>query len=210
MSISKKGIFSSSNSIADKDVFRHEYVNGYFTDYSTGTAGWTRTNHGDYTNYRHEDAKPTSSSWPSMKTKVYTFVPGQYYLYRCWVRCNECTGGVSLSLRGSHIANDWVTTATQVCNPSKADGQWHEYYVIVQINSTWTRSGTTYNCAPVLEFYCSDLKSGTTDTVIIDFDVKNIEVVPTQTYVSYANFLEDEGLARIYKDQVRANNFIEI
>ena len=39
MSISKKGIFSSSNSIADKDVFRHEYVNGYFTDYSTGTAG---------------------------------------------------------------------------------------------------------------------------------------------------------------------------
>lgn len=211
MSIYKNGVWTSSNNYESEDVYNKVYITGNMPNYSTGTNGWTKTNYSNYTNFRYDKTKPTENSWPNMSCPVFNFTIGDKYLWRCWVRCNTCTAGAILYLRASRIANDWVTISTQVCNSNLADGKWHEYYLIQTIPETFDRSGTTVTSAPVFEFYTSNLKDATTDTVIIDFDVKDIEVFHTSSYASQAAFYEaDEEKAKIYKDEIRSNSFIEI
>jgi len=211
MSLNKMGVWTSNNNYESMDIYNKTYMTGNMPSYSTGAGGWIKTNYNNYTNFRHENVRPESSSWPNMRCPVFDFIPGDKYIWRCWIRCNVCTPGAILFFRASRVANDWVTISTQVCSSTLADGQWHEYYLIQTIPTNFDRSGTTMTSAPVLEFYTSDLKTATTDTVIIDFDVKDIEVFHASEYTSQAAFLEVENTTiKIYKDEIRSNSFIEI
>lgn len=135
-------------------------------------------------NYKLTRTGTGSSSWPNMNIgSTYTFTAGKRYYYSCKVRCHKWTSG-SLSMRAARSNNDWVTNAVQVCSPSLADGKWHEYYTSQVVNETYTRSGSTVTCAPILEFYSSDQKAEGT-VFDMDFDVKDLQVVESDVYVPF-------------------------
>lgn len=210
MSIYKNGVWTSTNNYESRDVYNHKYSNGDMPTYSTGAGGWTKTIKNGYTNFRYDHDKPTGDSWPNMDCPVFNFIIGDKYLWRCWIKCNTCTTGTSVDMRASRVKNDWVTNMKTICSPTLADGEWHEYYVMQTIPETFVRSGTTMTSAPVFEFYTSNLKNAGTDTIVIDFDVKNIEVLHAEEYVSQGAFFEDGDKTKIYKDQIRGHEFIEI
>ena len=136
--------------------------------------------------YTYNYTGTTSNTWPNASSPAFSYTIGKTYYYSLKVRCNTWTAG-SLSLRASRSNNDYVTNSIQICSPSKADGQWHEYYTYIRITGdTYNRSGTQVACSPRLEVYCSNLNSNGT-VYTFDFDIKDIQVVESDTYLPYVD-----------------------
>lgn len=210
MEIKKNGTLVFKNSSLTNDVYKHQYANGNLTDYN-GTY-WTKTVNSQYSNFKMKTAKPGGNTYYPLHAPAFSFVAGQKYMYRCFIRCNKCTAGMSMNFRAARCNNDWVTTITTICSPALADGKWHEYYIIKEVPASFDRSGTIVTSAPMFEIYTGNLYSSTVDTIEVDFDIKNIEIIPLSTYSSYQGYYEepDREKAEIKKDQVIINNLIEL
>lgn len=168
--------------------FETGQTNKYSSPYSDGycsSSSWTRTQLIDERgwNYKLTKTGDGNNSWPNCAVPTYSFTSGKTYYYSVKVRCNKWTNG-TLTLRASRSSNDWVTRGVTVCSSSLADGKWHEYYTYQTINDTYDRSGTTVTCAPVLEFYCSNM-NGNGTIYDMDFDLKDIQVIESDCYVPF-------------------------
>lgn len=131
-------------------------------------------------NYKLSYTGTGDNRWFSIDTgSTFSFTVGKKYFYSCKVRCHSSNFG--FYLRASRSINDWVTHSVNVLN---ADGQWHEYYVYQTINKTYDRSGSTVTCGPILEFY-SDSLATAGKVYSADFDIKDIQVVESDTYVPF-------------------------
>lgn len=147
-------------------------------------------------NYKLTRTGTGSDTWPYLRVgSSYSFTAGKRYYYSCKVRCKKWTVG-EFRLRASRSANDWVTNSVVVCNPSLADGLWHEYYTSQIVNSTYDRSGSTVTSAPILEFYASN-QNGSGTVYDMEFDIKDIQVVESDSYVP---FIQNEYASTIVPD----------
>ena len=130
-------------------------------------------------NYKLSYTGTGDNRWFSIDTgSTFSFTVGKKYFYSCKVRCHS--SNFAFFLRASRSYNDWVTNMVNVSN---ADGQWHEYYVYQTINKTYDRSGTV-TCDPILEFYSESLATAG-KVYSADFDIKDIQVVESDTYVPF-------------------------
>lgn len=167
-----------------KSQYETGQANKYSGDVAEGylTGNFTRTkleNDRGY-NYKLTYTGTGSNMWFSMKAGNFSFTAGKKYYYSCKVRCHSTN--FKLTLRASRSDNDWVTNSVNVL--SKADGEWHEYYVSQTINSTYDRSGSTVTCNPTLEFYTENL--ATSEKVYsADFDIKDVQVIESDCYVPF-------------------------
>lgn len=126
-----------------------------------------------------------TSHYARLQWPTYTFTAGKIYFYSVKIRCHKWSSG-SFMLRAARSSNDYGTgmTYVTVCQPTLADGQWHEYYVSQTINETYERGGSTVTCNPLFEFYSSNQSSA--DTVYeMDFDLKDVQVVESDTYIPF-------------------------
>ena len=131
-------------------------------------------------NYKLSYTGTGNDVWPCMNTgSMFSFTAGKKYFYSCKVRCHS--SNFVFLLRASRSVNDWATNVVNVLN---ADGQWHEYYVCQIINETYDRSGSTVTCNPILEFYSESLATAG-KVYSADFDIKDIQVVESDTYVPF-------------------------
>ena len=131
-------------------------------------------------NYKLSYTGTGNNIWFSIDTgSTFSFTVGKKYFYSCKVRCHS--SNFAFWLRASRSYNDWVTNMVNVLN---ADGQWHEYYVYQTINKTYDRSGSTVTCDPILEFYSESLATAG-KVYSADFDIKDIQVVESDTYVPF-------------------------
>lgn len=175
-------------------------INKYSRPYSDGYPGYSSftvtklTGERGY-NYKLDYTGTGSNYWPYCIWPSYSFTAGKTYFYSVKVRCNKWSTG-ELRLRASRVANDWGTNNILVCSPSLADGKWHEYYVSQVVNETFTRSGSTLTCVPVLEFYTSNFSVEGT-AYQCDFDLKDIQVVESDVYLP---FVENDYLTATVTD----------
>lgn len=204
--INKQGQFIINKGNSTTDVFNHIYANGNLPKVSGGTI---KTVYKDYTNFYYEVEKPTANAWWFFDSITFPFVAGTSYLYRCWIRCNTCN--IPIHLRAARGSNDWdapknyFTTTTEL-----SDNKWHEYCVFLEnMPSEYIKGNSTYVTKPLFEAYSENLKDATGDPVIIDFDIKNIEVVPTDVYIPYTALLEDTSNVKIKENMAIANSLNE-
>lgn len=170
-------------------AYETSMINKYSSDVAEGncsSTSFTKTKLANERGYKYTYSwtGTGSNSWPNVYFPHFTFTAGKKYVYSVKVRCNTWSAG-SISLRAARCANDYYGCAsTVVCSSSLADGQWHEYYLIQQLDSTFSASGTTTNTNPHIEFTCSNL-NGNGTVYNFDFDLKDIQVVESDTYVSF-------------------------
>lgn len=127
-----------------------------------------------------------SDIWPNIKTPGLAksdFQVGQKYVWSCKCRVNKWTGaGSEFKMRASMWENDYQTAsdAVLVANPSKVDGQWHEYYVVKTITQA-NYDSTSPQFSPRIEFYTSSLKTSGT---VYDFsiDIKELQIVKAESF----------------------------
>lgn len=137
-------------------------------------------------NYTFNYTGTTDNIWGNLSSPHFTYTIGKTYYYSLKVRCNKWTSN-KLYLRASRSDNDYATNMVVICDPSKADGKWHEYYTYITITGdTYDRQGTQVVCNPVLELYTGSLNSSGT-VYTFDFDIKDIQVVESETYVPYVD-----------------------
>lgn len=213
MSVTKQGLVISSN-YNNKDVFDGTYANGDLVSFSSSAVispTLIKTPKEHYTNYHIEMEKPSVDSWINCKSGSFTFEVGATYVWKCAVRCNECTNKITYSVRASRAVNDWVTNVIAVCSSSLADGKWHEYYVTQVINSTFTRSGSTVTSVPLFEMYSNNLTASADDNIVVDFDLTNVQVVKSDVDLPVDAFYEiDDNPFGIGSDFVRTTKIYEI
>ncbi len=145
-------------------------------------------------NYKYIYMGTGTNSWKSINFPVFSFTPGKKYDYSCKVRCNACTSNIVFELRASRMNNDWTRPkGTTVCSSSLADGKWHEYHLIITLEETSDRSGTTYKTAPLIEFYTGAMT--TKDAVFsFDFDLKDVQVTECDVNTPISNGAWNDGI----------------
>ncbi|MGN1221837.1 MAG: BspA family leucine-rich repeat surface protein, partial [Christensenellales bacterium] len=151
---------------------------GSFAETNRGGDIWVATEKTDgdgtkYINYHYEQSKTTSDSWHSFHFEPYTFIAGHTYELTIQIRMNT-KNALAMQLRHSRMDNDWAATQIQTPEPN---GVWTVLTLSCVLNETSDRSGTTYTTSPRIEFYTSSRKNATEDTIIFDFDLKNLVVV---------------------------------
>lgn len=198
------------------DIFKGAYKTGSL-NYDTTDTSFTVTNKGDCTNFRIALAKPSGNLWKTMYSNYFSFTIGRKYAWKCKVRCNTCTNGVVVQFRAARCSNDWVTNIGIICNPTLADGKWHEYQIIQTIPETFDRAGTTVTSNPLFELYTGNLYDSTVDNIIIDFDIKDIEIIPISTWwdgcglrINSDKLVVDYGINRQNLDTISANTDYEL
>lgn len=145
-------------------------------------------------NYKYTYTGTGTNTWKSINFPVFSFTPGKKYDYSCKVRCNACTSNVVFELRASRMNNDWTRPkSTTVCSSSLADGKWHEYHLIITLEETSDRSGTTCKTAPLIEFYTGAMT--TKDAVFsFDFDLKDVQVTECDVNTPISNGAWNDGI----------------
>lgn len=207
MSVNKRGQLVVPSLYRGNDVYSNQYLNG-----NCSTSGFTKTIYNGYTNFHYEASKPSTDTWLSLSLPNFPFTSNTKYLYRARIRCNKCSNGADTHLRASRVSNDFYTgmLSKNFATPSLADGKWHEYFIIQTIPTSFTYNDTTYTSNPRWECYTANLKTATTDIVVIDFDIKDIEVLKAEAYTPISNLFTESTVLSIGKGFVGANDFYEI
>lgn len=172
------------------DQYSFGAINKYSTNRSEGdtsSSSWTKTklaNERGY-NFKKTYTGTGSNAYYSLGFPTFAFTVDHKYCWSVKVRCNKWTGNV-LTMRCARVSNDYASgmVSVTICNTSLADGKWHEYYAISAIPETVVKGSTTYNCAPLMEFYTGNM-NGNGTVYDMDFDIKDIQVVESDTYVPY-------------------------
>ena len=145
-------------------------------------------------NYKYTYTGTGTNSWKSISFPVFNFTAGKKYDYSCKTRCNTCTSNVSFELRASRMVNDWARPKNStVCSSSLADGKWREHHLIIQLEETSDRSGTTYKTNPILEFYTSAMATKDA-TFSFDFDLKDVQVSECDVDTPISNGAWNDGI----------------
>nr|DAR44050.1 MAG TPA: Concanavalin A-like lectin/glucanase superfamily protein [Caudoviricetes sp.] len=145
-------------------------------------------------NYKYTYTGTGTNSWKSISFPVFNFTAGKKYDYSCKTRCNTCTSNVSFELRASRMDNDWARPKNStVCSSSLADGKWREHHLIIQLEETSDRSGTTYKTNPILEFYTSAMATKDA-TFSFDFDLKDVQVSECDVDTPISNGAWNDGI----------------
>lgn len=172
------------------DQYNLGAINKYSGDNAEGmmnSSSWTKTKLSNERgwNYKYTYTGDGNNKWLSCEMPHYSFTAGKRYYYSIKVRCNKWTNG-SLSFRAARSSNDYGDggVSVTICSTSLADGKWHEYSISQIVNSTYTRSGTSVTCNPVLEFYTSNF-NGNGTVYDMDFDLKDAQVVESDNYVPF-------------------------
>ena len=184
------------------DPYPTASINKYSGDYFEGRANngggdditCTKLENERGYNYKYIYTGTGTNSWKSINFPVFSFTPGKKYDYSCKVRCNACTSNVFFELRASRMNNDWDRPKqATVCSSSLADGKWHEYHLIITLEETSDRSGTTYKTAPLIEFYTGAMT--TKDAVFsFDFDLKDVQVTECDVNTPISNGAWNDGI----------------
>lgn len=123
-------------------------------------------------------------SWFGLTYPAFSFTAGKTYMWSCKIRCNSCTSNISVFMRTARMSNDWETSVATIAHTNLADGQWHEYVYYRTLQAKSTRNGTEYNTSPRLEFY-SGTRKNSGEVYAFDFDIKDVMVCETSTYVPF-------------------------
>lgn len=165
------------------DIYPTSSVNKYYGSYAEGKAssvgsGFTVTKLDGERGYKYKYSYTGtgSNAWGSIGFPSVSFVAGKKYDYSCKVRCVSCSSNVNFYFRCARMSNDWEYPAGSAAVTSGlADNTWHEYHGLVTLAATSVRNGTTYNTAPLIEFYTNSMStSGAVYT--FEFDLKDVSI----------------------------------
>ena len=144
------------------------------------------------------------NSWPNFgyaSVSRSSFVAGRKYTWSAKIRCHTWSSG-SLALRNSIAGNDYTNGGVDVCSPTLADGQWHQYTRTItltegmKIGSTFyyltdaaynasTESSKAY-MSPRVEFYCSN-QNGSGTVYNMDFDIKEVQLIESDSFPGWVD-----------------------
>lgn len=133
-------------------------------------------------NYKLSYTGTGSNAWFTISFPSVDFTSEKKYKFSCKVRKHIATS--SFNIRAARVQNDWETINTNILSAN--DEEWHEVYVIATMPKTYTRSGTTYNVSPRVEFYSPSL-SENEKIYKYDFDLKDIQISECESSVASTN-----------------------
>lgn len=171
------------------DAYATRSINLYTDDYYEGkafsyTSQFVRTklpNERGY-NYRLSYKGTGNNAYFTIAFPTIVFTAGKKYCFSCKIRRNAGTN-TSFTLRAARIQNDWEAVQTNVI---KEEGKWIECAVVATMPATYTRSGTTYNVAPRVEFYSTNLSTNGY-SYCLDFDLKDIQIAECDDAIPATN-----------------------
>lgn len=208
MGVNKNGIITTP-SIEVVDVYDNKFLNGN-VDYCDPI--FTRTVKDGYTNFKASAAKPTANTWSWITCNNFTFEVGVTYMWRIWVRVNSANG--NLYLRGARLNNDYYsgTKSVGICSSTVADGKWREYTIIQTVPAKVNNGTSDLTCSPRFEIITDNRASISANPLIIDIDIKNIQVIKTNTYLPVSDlYTDDVNLkTRFGKQFISAKDFYEV
>ena len=167
---------------------------------------WTVTKLSDEDGYNFSGSRTGTggNSWPNFgyaSVSRSSFVAGRKYTWSAQIRCNVWSSG-TLTLRNSIGSNDYTNGGVDVCSPTRADGQWHQYTRTItitegmKIGSTFyyltdaaynasTESSKAY-MSPRVEFYCSN-QNGSGTVYNMDFDIKEVQLIESDSFPGWVD-----------------------
>lgn len=167
---------------------------------------WTVTKLSDEDGYNFSGSRTGTggNSWPNFgyaSVSRSSFVAGRKYTWSAKIRCHTWSSG-SLALRNSIAGNDYTNGSVDVCSPTLADGQWHQYTRTItltegmKIGSTFyyltdaaynasTESSKAY-MSPRVEFYCSN-QNGSGTVYNMDFDIKEVQLIESDSFPGWVD-----------------------
>ena len=211
--LSQKEVVELSKGMLIHYTLDNPYTTGLYNFYSgtnargdSSSSSFTKTKLAgeDGYNFKLTRTGTGSSSWPSIGFPGISranFTAGKKYTWSAKVRCHKWTSG-SFSLRNAIVSNDYTNGSVQVCTPSLADGQWHQYSRTFTLNEGMKNGSTfyylteeAYNAStetakgymsPRVEFYSSDQK--TEGTVYdMDFDIKEVQLIESDSFPGWVD-----------------------
>ena len=152
---------------------------------ASSQSGFTRTNNTYHENFKFSVAKPSGNTWYSIRWPKYTFTAGHTYRLTYKIRVNTVTG-TNFAVRFSRLSNDYFGCPTTTY--SAATGGWVTGSMVQVLPTSFVYSSSTKTVDPLIEVYTADLKSGSTSTLVIDFDIKDIVVTDlTDNTIAFAS-----------------------
>lgn len=167
--------------------YRNLYSSTYNCGNSVSVSGYVKTKKSDadgpYYNYTcSHSSSATDNTWYSIRFPQYAFTAGKTYTISMKIRVISCTN-MALTFRHSRLPNDYYGCKTKtVVASSYVKNKWQEHYITQVIPATFISSGTTYNTAPLLEFYTGNLAS---QECSMNFDMKDVQVVESDSYLPF-------------------------
>ena len=155
-------------------------------------------------NYKLTRTGNGGNSWPSIGFPGISrtnFTAGKKYTWSAKVRCHKWTSG-SFSLRNAIAGNDYTNGSVNVCTPSLADSQWHQYSRTITLNEGMKIGSTfyylteeAYNAStettkaymsPRVEFYSSN-QNGDGTVYDMDFDIKEVQLIESDSFPGWVD-----------------------
>ena len=155
-------------------------------------------------NYKLTRTGNGGNSWPSIGFPGISrtnFTAGKKYTWSAKVRCHKWPSG-SFSLRNAIAGNDYTNGSVNVCTPSLADSQWHQYSRTITLNEGMKIGSTfyylteeAYNAStettkaymsPRVEFYSSN-QNGDGTVYDMDFDIKEVQLIESDSFPGWVD-----------------------
>ena len=211
--LSQKEVAELAKGLMIHYTLDNPYTTGIYNFYSGASArgdssgsSYTKTKLADEDGYNFKLTRTGNGGnyWPNIAFPSISrtnFTAGKKYTWSAKVRCHKWTSG-SLGLRSAIADNDYTNGAVNVCTPSLADGQWHQYSRAITLNEGMKIGSTfyylteaAYNAStettkaymsPKVEFYSSNQNVDGTlyDT---DFDIKEVQLIESDSFPGWVD-----------------------